>query len=90
MRVFPNPVTYSVTSQHLVTLQCHGTNAQYAISVVNVANQYFHRMRYDSSYDNFNKYIIEASTYLTDKLDLPRQKRTPRRYDQVLKIITML
>ena len=75
-------VVFSATEQLSVTLQCHSINAQQAISAVNAAIQYFHRLRSDSSYDTFYKSVVEASTDLTDKPALPRQKRIPRRHDQ--------
>ena len=75
-------VVFSATEQLSVTLQSHSINAQQAISAVNAATQYFHRLRSDSSYDNFYKSVVEASTDLTNKPALPRQKRIPRRHDQ--------
>ena len=67
-------VIFSATEQLSVTLQSHDINAQQAISAVNAASQYFHRLRSDSSYDNFYKSVVEAATDLTDKPVLPRQK----------------
>lgn len=54
-------VVFSATEQLPVTLQSHDINPQQAISAVNAATQYFHRLRYDSSYDSFNKSVVEAS-----------------------------
>ena len=75
-------VIFSATEQLSVTLQSHDINAQQAISAVNAASQYFHRLRSDLFYDNFYKSVVEAATDLTDKPVLPRQKKIPRRHDQ--------
>ena len=52
-------VIFSATEQLSVTLQSHDINAQQATSAVNAASQYFHRLRSDSSYDNFTSPLLK-------------------------------
>ena len=67
-------IIFSAIEQLPVTLQSHDINAQQATSGINAAMQYLHRLRSDSSYDKFYKSVVGASTDLTDKGALLRQK----------------
>ena len=72
---------FSVTEQLSCLLQSKQTSIDTAINQANVLKSHLTRLRSDSEFDLFYKDVEQCATDVTDKPELPRQRRASKRVD---------
>ena len=74
-------IIFAATEQVLKSLQKKDITAQEAIAVVKQATRFLNDQRSDACFSKFYDMVTEETKNLTEAPKLPRQKRTPNRYN---------